>query len=314
MNVSRESFLKFGEVPLDKLVRMPQTYGKPLLISSFFDEQDRCIRVFHEHSIPTFDSPEKAAKAMAALYRHHLIRKRSASDPETRTAGSAPENAREIIERRSSSGMDEYASKQVLKSYGIPTAEEFLALSREEAIEAARRLGFPVAVKACSPSITHKTEHGLVFLDVENEDGVRRAFDTVRSFDGGAPVLVAEMLKGRREFMAGVSYYPGFPPCVMFGLGGVFAEAYRDFAIRLAPLGRDDAREMIGSLNARALLGAYRSMEEVDLKALADILVRLGDLALDFPGIKEIDLNPIIIVNGKPVVADALMISREENT
>lgn len=219
-----------------------------------------------------------------------------------------PAQAQEIFLNRSRQGMDEYAAKQLLRAYGIPTTSEFLAASREEALKAARQLGFPVAVKACSPSISHKTEHGLVFLDVKNEDAVSRAFDAIRAYDPDTPVLVAEMLRGKREFMAGVSYHPGFPPCVMFGLGGIFAEAHRDFAIRLAPLSREDAREMICSLRASAILGAYRNMEKVDLDALADILVRLGDLALDFPGIKEIDLNPIIIVSGAPKVADSLMI------
>lgn len=310
MPVSREKFLKYGEANLDELIRMPQTYGKPLMISSFFDEFDHCIRVFHENRVPTFDSPEKAARAMAAFYRHCLIRNRPVEEPAPQTGRAFPVKAQDIVSAHNPKGMDEYAAKQLLRAYGIPTAEEFLAGSHEEALDAARRLGYPVAVKACSSTIAHKTEHGLVFLDVKDDDALLRAFDAIRAFDGSAQVLVAEMLKGRREFMAGVSYFPGFPPCVMFGLGGIFAEAHKDFAIRLAPLSRGDAREMAGSIHARALLGSYRNMEEVDRDALAELLVRLGDIALDFPAIKEIDLNPIIIVNGTPKVADALMIIR----
>jgi acetyltransferase len=217
------------------------------------------------------------------------------------------------MESRGPAGFDEFEAKQVLDAYGIPTPREVLAREREEAVRAARSLGFPVAVKACSAAIAHKTEHGLVFLDVKDEEAVGRAFDSIRAFDAGTPVLVAEMLGGTREFMAGVSTHPGFPPCVMFGLGGVFAEAHRDFAIRLAPLSMGDALELVGSLRAGALLGPYRNMEEVDREALARILVRLGDLALDFPQVNEIDLNPIIIVNGLPRVADALILTREEN-
>ena len=308
MPIDHEKFIKFSEIELNELVRMPHDHGKPLLISSFFDESDHTVRVFHEHSIPTFDSPEKAAQAMAALYRHYLIRNR-ASAAGRRTAGRAvPERAQEIVAGCNPKGMDEYSAKQLLRAYGIPTAEETLAGSREEALDAARRLGYPVAVKACSPSIAHKTEHGLVFLDVNDETALVRAFDAIRAYDADSQVLVAEMIKGKREFMAGVSYFPGFPPCVMFGLGGVFAEAHRDFAIRLAPLTENDADEMIGSIRAKALLGPYRNMEKVDREALADLLVRLGDIALDFPAIKEIDLNPIIITGGAPKVADALMI------
>lgn len=312
-DLTREQLLKFGETSMEELVRMPHVHGKPLLISSFFDEQDHSMCVFHEHSIPTFDSPEKAARAMWALYRHCLIRSRGTDGSALRSRGAVPEDARRIMESRGPAGFDEFEAKQVLDAYGIPTPREVLAREREEAVRAARSLGFPVAVKACSAAIAHKTEHGLVFLDVKDEEAVGRAFDSIRAFDAGTPVLVAEMLGGTREFMAGVSTHPGFPPCVMFGLGGVFAEAHRDFAIRLAPLSMGDALELVGSLRAGALLGPYRNMEEVDREALARILVRLGDLALDFPQVNEIDLNPIIIVNGLPRVADALILTREEN-
>jgi acyl-CoA synthetase (NDP forming) len=123
------------------------------------------------------------------------------------------------------------------------------------------------------------------------------------------PVLIAEMLQGDREFMAGISLYPGFPPCVMFGLGGIFAEAYNDFTIRLAPLSSSDALEMIENISARALIGAYRNMPPVDKDSLAKILISLSQIALDFPCIKEIDLNPILVQQGRPTVADALIIT-----
>jgi acetyltransferase len=308
--MSKEEFLKASQVRIDKLVRMPHTYGKPLLISSFFGKEDHAIDEFHGSRVPTFDSPEKAAKAMAAFYKHLLIRKRNSSGKAERPEMTVPAEAREILDGRKASAIDEYMAKRVLRAYGIPTAQEHLARSPEEAIESARRIGFPVAVKACSPSISHKTEQNLVFLNVNDEDGVRQACDSILSAAPDAGILVAEMLRGKREFMAGISTYAGFPPCVMFGLGGIFAEALKDFTIRLAPLSRDDALEMIGSIGAKALIGPYRSMGEVDRNALASVLMRLGDLALDFPGIKEIDLNPVIIEDGKPKVADALMIIR----
>ena len=204
--------------------------------------------------------------------------------------------------------IDEFTAKEVLRAYGIPTPGEVLAKSLEEAKAAARDIGWPVAVKACSAAIAHKTEAGLVFLDVRDDEGLEKACQAI--LDAGGDILVARMVSGRRELMAGVSTYPGFPPCVMFGLGGIFAEALHDFTIRLAPLCMDDALDMIGSIKAADVLGAYRGMEEVDREALAAILVRLGDLALDFPCIKEIDLNPIIIAGGKPAAADALMIVR----
>jgi acyl-CoA synthetase (NDP forming) len=105
-----------------------------------------------------------------------------------------------------------------------------------------------------------------------------------------------------------MSRFPGFPPCIMFGLGGIFTEALKDRAIRLAPLSREDAFSMMESLDGVALLGPYRSMTPVDMNALANLLVTLGELALHFPALKEMDLNPIIIVDGRPKVADTLMV------
>lgn len=308
--VSKEEFLKGSQVKIDKLVRMPHTYGKPLLISSFFGKEDHAVDEFHENRVPTFDSPEKAAKAMTAFYKHLLIRQRNSSGKASQDGRTVPAEAREILDGRKAATVDEFTAKRVLRAYGIPTAQEFLARSPDEAVECAITLGFPVVVKACSQTISHKTEQNLVFLNVKDEEGVRQACDSILSASGDAGILVAEMLHGKRELMAGISTYAGFPPCVMFGLGGIFAEALQDFTIRLAPLSKGDALEMIGSIGAKALMGPYRSMKEVDRNALASVLVRLGDLALDFPDMKEIDLNPIIIVDGKPKVADALMIIR----
>jgi acetate---CoA ligase (ADP-forming) len=304
--LSREDFLKSMETPhLGPLLEMPQKYGKPLVISSFFDRTDHCIRVFHEHSIPCLDSPEKAAKAMAALYRYALIRGKSLDREMPKDREPAPARAQEIMALQKGPVIDEFTAKEILRAYGIPTARESLAKSFPEALRAALEIGFPVVVKACSASIAHKTEANLVFLNIWGEEGLKKACAAVLS--AGADILVAGMIRGRRELMAGMTRHPGFPPCVMFGLGGIFAETLKDFTIRLAPLRMEDAGDMLSSIRARELMGSCRGMEEVDREAFSRLLVRLGDLALDFPSIKEIDLNPIIIADGKPCAADALM-------
>lgn len=307
----REDFLKSMETPhLGPLLEMPGKYGKPLVISSFFDRSDHCIRVFHEHGIPCLDSPEKAAGAMAALHRYALVRGKGLDRRAPFGRGPVPAEARKIMAGVKGPAVDEFTAKRVLRAYGIPTAQEALARTGEEALGAAREMGWPVAVKACSPAVAHKTEANLVFLNIGDEAGLERACGTILA--AGADILVARMIRGSREFMAGMSRHPGFPPCVMFGLGGIFAEAVRDFTIRLAPLSPADALEMTGSLRASALLGPFRGMGEADREALASLLVSLGNLALDFPSIKEIDLNPIIIENGRPCVADALMVVGQE--
>ncbi len=308
LDVSEEDFLKMWETNLDKLVDMPFSHRKPLVMSSFFGTEDHAVRVFHEKGIPVLDAPEKAARAMAALYKHSMIRKRPPFQPPREAA--IPDDARRIMESWEGRALDEYRAKAVLRAYGIRTTRESLVETLEEAILRAGEIGYPVVLKACAPDILHKTEEGLVHLGIETEEGLEEAFHDIRGKRSDVPVLVSEMLDGDREFMAGMSYFPGFPPCIMFGIGGVFTETLRDNAIRLAPLGEDDAFSMLESLSSRELLGPYRGMKAVDRNVLASTLVALGQLALHFPEIGEIDLNPIIIVEGTPTVVDALFVKK----
>ena len=307
MDITRETFLKNAEISLDPLLDMPQANKKPLMISSFFGQEDHCMRVFHEKGVPTFDSPEKTAKAMAALYRHLKIRTRAQSEPIR--SEHIPPGAQDIIGKSKSPGLDEYQAKRLLMAYGIPATREELAQSFDQAKRSAHTLGYPVVLKACSPDIAHKTEAGLVHLNIKDDHALKTAYTAVNDNGSNKAVLISEMIAGDREFMAGISRHEGFPPCVMFGLGGIFAEAYNDFTLRLAPLSLDDAMEMINNISARAVIGSYRNMPPVDSHAMANILISLSQIALDFPGIKEIDLNPIIIQHGKPTVADALIIT-----
>ncbi|MEN6472440.1 MAG: acetate--CoA ligase family protein [Syntrophaceae bacterium] len=305
VGLPQEQFIEMVKLDLDPLTAMPFAYGKPLMISSFFDHGDHAIESFHARGIPVFDSPEKAAKAMAALYKYHQANGMPPALPEPRDI---PPKASKLVE--STAVFDEYSAKQLLRTYGIPTVHEALAHTLEEALEAVNHIGYPVVLKVCDPHIQHKTEQGLVKLDIKNAQELMKAFRSLRRKAPHAPILVAQMLKGEKEFMAGVNSYPGFPPCVLFGLGGIFTEALKDFSIRLAPLSPYDAQTMMEAIRARALLGAYRGMTAVDAKAMADLLIALSFLALHFPQIAEIDLNPIIVVNGAPKVADALIVKR----
>ncbi len=158
--------------------------------------------------------------------------------------------------------------------------------------------------------MTHKTEKGLIRLDVRNEEEAETAFREImdRMNDRAGTVLVQEMLKGQREFLAGLTRDPQFGPCVLFGLGGIFAEILEDVSFRIAPLDRKQALEMMEETKAHKLLGAVRGMESVDKDLLAQILIQLGQIGLDLEGIKEIDINPLIISGNKPVAADALIV------
>jgi acetate---CoA ligase (ADP-forming) len=305
INVSLEDFLKSTETDISSLVSMPFSHKKPLMISSFFDDDDHAIRMFNQNRIPVFDSPEKTAKAMGAIAKYWLeIRKKAIPKYVKKQI---PDKAKKIM--GSKYALDEYTSKLLLAAYGIPVSREGLAENLDEAAALAEGIGYPVAVKACSADIQHKTERGLVYLGVSDRPALERAFREIRKKEKDVPVLVAEMLKGRREFMAGIIRHPTFPPCVVFGLGGIYTEALKDISVRLAPINRDDAGAMIDGISAVSLLGEFRGMKKVDKHKTAEILVNLGRLATDFPGIKEVDINPLIIdENGNPKAADALII------
>lgn len=207
--------------------------------------------------------------------------------------------------------LSEAESKALLAARGVAVPDEALVATAAEAAAAATRLGFPVALKACGRAIAHKTERGLVRLGLGDTAAVEAAAaDLLAALgpdDGEVGLLVAPMVKGNRELIAGVVLDPQFGPCVMLGVGGILAEAIGDVAFRAAPLSAVDAEELIADLATQSLLGPLRGEPAVDREALAAILVALGDIATTEPGVRSIDLNPLIVAGGQPVVVDALV-------
>jgi len=220
----------------------------------------------------------------------------------------------DVIELALSQGrktLSEHESKIVLSHYDIPVVEERPACNELELKSALDVLGFPVAIKACAPNITHKTELDLIKLDIRTEEealiAFRQIMDQMAKFAKGN-ALIQKMAKGKREFMVGMTRDPQFGPCVMFGLGGIFTEALDDVSFRVAPQDRTDAFEMIHEIKAYKLLGSFRGMPSVDLGILEEILVNLGRLGLEHERIQEVDVNPLIIREGLPVAVDALIV------
>jgi succinyl-CoA synthetase beta subunit len=205
--------------------------------------------------------------------------------------------------------LDEFQAKQILSLYGIRITRESLTMTPDEAVQAARGIGYPVAAKACSWEIMHKTGKGLIALNLQTDEEIHRALRSIRQAAGSdVPVLIQEMVSGSREFVAGMTRFPGFGPCVLFGLGGVLTEVLKDTTFRSAPLSAAEAQEMLTDIRAKNLVGEFRGMPAVDTAALAGILQGVGFIALLHPEIAEIDLNPIIIAGSEPVVADALFV------
>ena len=208
------------------------------------------------------------------------------------------------------SRLSEYESKLVLASYGLPITSERLAENHAELNTAAAKIGYPLVIKASSHDIAHKTEKGLIRVDVRNDGEAKIAFDEILEAMNGAgnAVLIQEMIRGQRELVVGLTRDPQFGPCVMFGLGGIFTEILDDTAFRVAPLEKFDALDMMKDIKAHKILDAVRGLKAVDRNALAEMLITVGRIGIENENIKEIDINPVIISNGKPVAVDALVV------
>jgi acetyl-CoA synthetase (ADP-forming) len=205
----------------------------------------------------------------------------------------------------------EHESKRLLAEYGVPLAPERVAQTTEDAVAAARELGYPVVAKLAGEGIAHKTERGLVRLGVTNDGDMTTASDELLAAampeDGDVVVLVAPMLAGARELIAGVHDDPQFGRCVMVGIGGVLAEALGDVAFRLVPIDERDATEMLDDLSTQALLGPVRGEPALDRDATAGVLLALSRLAEAHPEVVAVDVNPLIVVDGSPIAVDALV-------
>ncbi len=206
-------------------------------------------------------------------------------------------------------GLDELESKAFLRHYGIPCVPERTAASAEEAVRAAEETGYPVVLKGLARDTGHKTEAGLVRLGLEHPEAVRRAYEEMERVPGLRGVLVQPRIKAEREFLAGFFRDPQFGPVIMFGLGGIFAEALSDVSLRLAPLDEEEARGMLTELRGSSLLQGTRNQLPADENALVRTLTGLGAMARDFPDIREMDVNPLLITaEGEVFAADALAI------
>ena len=207
-----------------------------------------------------------------------------------------------------SAALSEFDSSEVLSEYGIPVAAAILTTSAVEAVSAAEELGYPVVLKGCGADLIHKSEAGVIRLNILNSDAVTAAFDDIRAsgpetMDG---ILVQELIKGRRELVAGMVRDSQFGPCVMFGLGGILAEVLNDVSFRIAPLGERDAIALMDEIRGAAILEPVRGMSAADRSTLARSLSALGRIGLEHDLIDAIDVNPMLLRDdGSPVAVDA---------
>jgi len=207
--------------------------------------------------------------------------------------------------------LSESDSKELLARHGVPFAPERLVSTPADAVAAADELGYPVVAKLCGGSIAHKTERGLVRLRLGDSAAVAAATEELLAAalptDEVTGVLVAPMLDGTRELIAGVATDPQFGPTVLLGLGGVLTEAIADVTVRLVPITLVDAEEMIEDLRSQAILGELRGEPAVARSSVTEALLGLSAAAVATPSMVSADLNPLIVHEGRAIAVDALV-------
>jgi acetate---CoA ligase (ADP-forming) len=304
------------ETDLEMMAQTAQEAGKPLFcwISG---ERDRVYQFqvsAHKIGVPVFKEVMRAVECMGMLLNRPsrgIEATEGPADVSEPVCRMKTDPCLQVLTSETGP-LDERVSKQVLEACGIPVVEEKQVTSLEEARQAAAGFGFPLVAKGMVPGVSHKTESNLVHLgimsDQDLETAVASLFETMQ---GRGRILIQKQIQGKLELMAGFIRDPRLGPCVMCGLGGVFAEALHDTVFGVAPLTLADALNMVGRLKCRTLLDGFRGMDPVDKDTLGHILVALGHLGCTYPGIQEIDINPLIVHQGRPVAVDALVVLEE---
>jgi acyl-CoA synthetase (NDP forming) len=269
-------------------------------------------RVLLRSELPVFRSARNCLTAVKAWLDHHAFRARYRSPFERVPARPLP--AARLARGLLSPGraLSEARSKELLAAYGIPVTRDEVCGSAAEAVRAARSIGFPVVLKASGAALLHKSDRGLVRLGLGSEREVRDAY---REISAAAPeaegVLVSEMIAGGVETIVGVVRDEVFGPAVVFGLGGVAVEVFRDVTFRVPPFGRDEARRMLEEVRAFGLLAGARGRPKASLPSLVDVVMRVQRLAMDLSDtVEELDINPLIALPTGAVAADALVVAR----
>lgn len=295
------------------------------IVSAFVGGEDCAegIEILRKAGIPNYESPDRAMAALSGMVRYAKIRDAWVESEPVKIEGDK-RRVRELIDSVISEGrtsLSEDEGKEIFRAYGIPVPGEGLAKTPEEAVEIANKLGYPVVMKIASPDIFHKTDVGGVAINVNSPEDVRRQFELIiarcQSRMPNARIIgvsVQQMITGR-EVIVGMVRDPQFGPVITFGLGGIFVEILKDVSQRVAPLTRADVNKMIQSIKAYPILTGARGRKPADIESLKEVIFRVAQIALDFPEISELEINPVIVGDeGKGCGAvDALVTIRRES-
>lgn len=287
-----------------RIAEVAQEFDKPVL-GCFMGVQGVATGVeeLHRRNLPAYPFPESAARALSAMVRYSLwLKKRPGAIPIFPVEKA---RARQIIQRAVAEKhefLDVAEIAEILEAYGIPFCNMAVCKSLPEVLRASANMTFPLALKISSKEVSHKTEVGVVKLNLRSRQDLEAAYQSIvdslkekgLSLEGVSFIL-QEMVSGGKEVILGLNSVRDFGTLVMFGLGGAYVEVFQDVAFRIAPLSDMDADEMIQEIKGYPILGGVRGEKAVDLEFIKEALLRLSQLAQDVPEIVEMDINPLMV-------------------
>ena len=296
-----------------KSQRQKREKSKPLFASFMGKSRvEKGIKILQKKGIPNYSYPEGAISSLEAMTRHAEWRKEK--KPSYKSFPVKKEKVEEIfqdLKERGRVNLSEQEALEVISAYGFPIPRRELAETSREAVKTAKGIGYPVVLKIASPDILHKSDLGGVRVGIANSRELRTAFGEIISRAKTLMpqalirgISVQEMIKSGKEVIIGMSRDPSFGPLIMFGLGGIYVEVLKDISFRVAPLSKEDASSMVREISTYPLLKGVRGEKAVDFSALHESLLRVSQLAIDFPQILEMDINPLKVgTEGKGAVA-----------
>ncbi|MEK6957347.1 MAG: 4-hydroxybutyrate--CoA ligase [Thermoproteota archaeon] len=287
------------------IVSMSKKYKKTILASLMgLDEGIKNRQIMAEGGIPYYTYAEAAIQTLKAMLR--FVEWIKSPEGKIVTFKVDTNKAKKIfdkVKQEKRQNLLEEEGQEILRAYGLPLPQSALAKTEQEAVKIAKKIGYPVVLKIASPQIIHKSDAGGVKVNIQNDKDMHSAFKEIiknaKKYNKNAVikgVLVVEMVKGGKEMIIGSKQEPGFGPVLMLGMGGIYVEILKDVTFRLAPVTDKEAEDMIASIKTKKLLEGVRGEKPSDLTKLSECIQRLSQLVTDFTEIKELDMNPVLVM------------------
>ena len=287
------------------IVKMSKKYKKTMLASLMgLDEGITNREILAAGDVPYYTYAEGSIRALKAMLR--FVEWVKSPDGNIIKFEVDKNKAKSIFDKVKAEGRTnllEDEGREILDAYGFPLPQSIVATTEDEAVAGANKIGYPIVMKISSPQIVHKSDAGGVKVNLTNDDETRNGFRTImenaKKYDSNAEikgVLIVEMVKGGKEMIIGSKLEPGMGPVVMLGMGGIYVEILKDVTFRLAPLTDQEANGMISSIKTKKLLDGVRGEKPSDINKLSECIQRLSQLVSDFKEIKELDMNPVLVM------------------